>query len=106
MKESPAALGFYFENSAAFSSFSFVASDFYFETLPLPLSSANRKRTGVASSRTVVAAVAASEMFYKLLIVVFLAVSLHGTPSDGQKKKEVSGFEWLVIKCFLTPHMH
>ncbi|XP_016400495.1 magnesium transporter protein 1 [Sinocyclocheilus rhinocerous] len=27
-------------------------------------------------------------MFYKLLIVVFLAVSLQGTPSDGQKKKE------------------
>jgi len=39
-----------------------------------------------------VAAVAALEMFYKLLIVVFLAVCLHGTPSDGQKKKEVSGF--------------
>ncbi|RXN23765.1 magnesium transporter 1 [Labeo rohita] len=31
---------------------------------------------------------AASEMFYKLLIVVFLAVSLYSTPSDGQKKKE------------------
>uniref|UniRef100_A0A673LZC0 Dolichyl-diphosphooligosaccharide--protein glycosyltransferase subunit MAGT1 n=1 Tax=Sinocyclocheilus rhinocerous TaxID=307959 RepID=A0A673LZC0_9TELE len=27
-------------------------------------------------------------MFYKLLIVAFLAVSLYGTPSDGQKKKE------------------
>lgn len=51
-------------------------------------------------------AMAASEMFYKLLIVVFLAVSLYSTPSDGQKKKEVSGCLLGFYKMVFIPHIH